>query len=181
MKKIIVLLTCLFVSSANAGIILESDVLVNQEIHNHYFTTTGSGLVTIDVTDTFDNGDGFDSEINLFTDDGSLDLADFLINNDDGFNSGFGSSISMFLDAGNYLLRIGSFDFGNDTGTDAVIIADTNSGGLNGSYTDYDLSISGQYVADNSTPANSIPEPSLMALFAFAMAGLGFSRKRKSA
>ena len=181
MKKIIALLTCLFIGSANAGIITLSDLVINEEINDHYFTVTATGLVTIEVTETIKNNDGFDTEINLFNDDGSLDLADFIKNNDDGFSDGtFGSRISMFLDAGDYLLRIGSIDFGNEFGTDAVIIASSNSNAHN-RHNDYDLTISGNYVTSEQTPPNSIPEPSALALLAFGIAGLGFARKKKSA
>lgn len=174
MKKIISLLTCLFFGSANAGIITASDVVVNQEIHDYYFSTTGTGSVNISVIESIIGTGHFDSEINLFSNDGSLDLSDFLANDDDGGN-GLESFISMTLVAGNYLLRIGSFDFGNSSGTDAVIIASSNTNGYS-SHTDYDLTISGQYVT-----SNSIPEPSALALMALAVTGLSLSRKKKSA
>jgi len=173
MKKIISLLACLFIGSANAGIISASDVVVDQEIHDYYFSTLSTGIVNISVIESIVDSSDFDSEINLFSDDGSLDLLDFLANDDDG-GTGLESFISMTLGAGDYLLRIGTHNFGNSSGTDAVIIAATNSGGHH-SYTDYDLTISGDHVT-----SNAVPEPSVMALFACAIAGLRLSRKKES-
>ncbi|MGK2958395.1 MAG: beta strand repeat-containing protein, partial [Acidimicrobiales bacterium] len=124
-----------------------SGLLVGADIVNYFFSTTASGLVTIRVTETVIDDSGFDSEINLFRDDGSLDLADFIANDDDDGEgpSGYESLLSRVLDAGNYLLRIGNYNFGNSTGTDPVIVAASNSATLVDS-SDYTLSITGEFV-----------------------------------
>ncbi|MGK2958175.1 MAG: beta strand repeat-containing protein, partial [Acidimicrobiales bacterium] len=59
-----------------------SGLLLGADIVNYFFSTTASGLVTIRVTETVIDDSGFDPEINLFRDDGSLDLADFIANDD---------------------------------------------------------------------------------------------------
>ena len=166
-------------NSASAGLINASGLIINEEIHDYYFSVTSLGLVTIDVTETV-AGDpvdlgNFDTEINLFFDDGVLDLSDF-IENDDDHGLGLESYISRVLDAGDYLLRIGSHNFGNSSGTDANIIAAVNTGGHHG-YTDYDLAISGDYV---TSTAASVPEPGSLLLLSAGIAALGFSRKAKA-
>lgn len=123
-----IILACLMITSVQAGAIRTSDSLRNEEIHDYFFSTTQSGLVTIEIFETIEDETDFDPEINLFVNDGLLDLGDFIENDDDDGSdySGFGSYISRILGVGDYLLRVGYSNFGDDNGTDSSIIGLTN-------------------------------------------------------
>ncbi len=96
-------------SSAHAGLITGSGVILGPEIDDYYFTVTGTTAVTISVTETEVGGGGWsNSEINLYFWDGSLDPADFIANDDDS-GDGYESFLSLALDAGTYVLRVGTF------------------------------------------------------------------------
>jgi hypothetical protein len=73
-----------------------------------YFTVGSDANVSIAA-----NGSGVDPQIHLFTDDGSLDLADLLASNDDG-GPGFNSLINAYLPAGDYVLAVSDFSFSSD-------------------------------------------------------------------
>lgn len=125
----------------DANSITASGLLVDTDIDDYYFTVTASGTVTINVTETIVDLSDFDTEINLFHDDGSLDLSDFIANDDDG-GEGLESQLSLQLDPGDYVLRIGTHGFGDAGGTSTDIIGPTNPGGHHDG-SDYTLSITG--------------------------------------
>lgn len=155
-------------ATAHAGLITGSDLVVGQDIDDWFFTTTGTGTVTISVTETVPGGD-FDSEINLYFWDGSLDFADF-IENDDDDGGGLQSFISRTLDAGTYLLRVGTYNF------DPEYVGPTNPGGFQ-SDTDYTINISGDFVQPYQT--TDVPEPATLAVFGMGLLGLGLAGRRR--
>lgn len=164
-------------SSAQAAIINASGLVVGGEIDDYFFSVTAAGTVTINVTPTTVDDAEWDTEINLFIDDGVLDLADFIENDDDG-GGGHSSQIIRSLGVGDYLLRIGNFNFGNFDGTDPEIIAAINGGQSNTSdISDYDLSISGDVVAAQT---DSVPEPMTLSLLGAGLAGIGMARRKRS-
>ena len=121
-------------------------LLVGPEIDDYFFTVTTTDLVTINVTETVPGNNGaffFDPEINLFRDDATLDLSDFIANDDDsaGGPSGFECFLQVTLNPGNYLLRIANFDFGDSGGTNPVIIGATNPAAVSNRQSDYTFSI----------------------------------------
>ena len=85
-----------------------------------------------------------DLEFNLFFDDGSLDLSDFIFNWDFSGPGGTESLTYNGVAPGDYLLRISNFDFGNLTGTDAEAIGSVNLGGFGFAIGNYDLHLSTQ-------------------------------------
>ena len=134
-------------------------------IDSWYFNVGTASEVEISVVSP--NGD---PEINLFFDNGNLSLDDF-IENDDDDGPGLNSYIYRFLDAGDYLLRISEWDFGNTSGTDARILADFHDSV--GSTWGYTLNISGEYVS-----AKAVPEPLSIALFGLGLIGVGLAARK---
>ncbi|MGH7209148.1 MAG: PEP-CTERM sorting domain-containing protein [Nitrospiraceae bacterium] len=153
-------------------------------------------LVDISVVDI--SVSPFDPEINLFRDDGSLDLADFIANNDD-FGVSRNSMINASLQPGSYLLRISGFNFGNDDGTDSEILGIVNppdlltpSGGSTGFYFGEiatrcqrvfpdeveECSAIGSFGRESEVGA--VPEPASLMLLGSGLAGLGLWRSRHS-
>jgi hypothetical protein len=127
------------------------------------------------------NGDGesafFDSYIRLFRDDGSLDVADLIAENDGGFAT-FGdgsvhyldSIISTALDTGSYILAISSVFLStsdaigstNPNGT-SIFTYDPSSGFLTHDHGDYRITFTGDVL---------VPESPGLALAAIAGATL---------
>ena len=164
-------------TTAHAGLITGSGLLVGGAIDDYHFSVTATGVVTMHAAETVVGDNGafvFDTEINLFRDDGSLDLSDFIANNDDGGGgpNNFESLIVLALDAGNYLLRVGNFNFGG--GLDPVIIAAVNTEAASNRQSDYTLSIMGDFVV---SPVASVPEPTALSLLGLGLAAIGFARR----
>jgi hypothetical protein len=156
----------LMVGSASAATILSGSGTLTSisPIDDWYFTVAPhlAGPIEISVGST----NGGDMEINLFQDDGSLDLADFLENDDDD-GPYLDSYILRDLAAGDYLVRVGLFNFGDDGGTLPIIIGDDYN--YYGDPVDYNIDVS------------PTPEPATMLLFGTGIAGLaGLSRRKKN-
>jgi PEP-CTERM motif len=164
--SVILLMTSI---QANALVISQSgSISPSNSIEDFNFTIGMAGNYSI-TTDS----DG-DTEINLFRDDGHLDLVDFLANDDDGQGVLFGgSAINMFLDAGSYLLRASEHDFGNDDGTDIEVIGSENDQ-IDQSF-DFTLNIEGENPLFDSliTDTGSISSTSSIDDFFFSVGTAG--------
>ncbi|WP_199292056.1 DVUA0089 family protein [Coleofasciculus sp. FACHB-712] len=151
------------------------------------FTVNTAGIVTIDVLAygfNFGNGPSeLDSQLYLFSNNGSLDTSDFIASNDDnpyGFSDGSTSSLdsylSLFLDTGNYKLAISDYLFTVDE-VIAGIQTDFNVLYGNG---DYQTTFTGDITLAGDENPTSVPEPaSALGLLAFGTLGAGSLLKRK--
>ena len=114
-------------------------------------------------------------EINLFDYNPTLRLDDFLANDDDSGGSR-NSFLNVWLSRGNYRIRISEWDFGNDAGTDPIILADTLPGV--GKTFSYSIFIEADQVFLGYHPVAEPPTYLLFTLGLFYL--LRFNRKPKS-
>jgi hypothetical protein len=170
------------------------------------FTVDTAGVVTIDMlswestgvsyTDVNHDGEGtyFDTFIHLFNNDGALDVGDLVASNDDFNNFSTGESrtdgsitsldsyLSLALNAGDYILAVGSYNLTLEDAVDGV--NETTSNHLKGwddnansvfdaDHGDYQITWSGD-VTMTSDPGTggAVPEPSSLAIFGLGALGL---------
>ena len=138
------------------------------------------------------NGDGeiayFDTVIRLFNDDGSLDAADQIAENDDslpGDGANDGSIFSAdsywqgFLNAGDYILVVGDWDLTIGEAINASMINTNSWGPLGGTEGLNDLLLSDH--GDYQLSVSPVPEPATMLLVGSGLLSLlGFKRKSKT-
>jgi len=137
-----------------------------------YGFTWGGGLFEAATNGLFGSSRDFDTMLFLFDSAGTFIAA----NNDtfDGINFNLGSLISETLVAGDYFLGISGFsnDAENSLNSEfrfgATGVLDHWEG--SGSTGNYTIGI-----------AQNVPEPTSIALFGLGLAGLGLSRRKKSA
>jgi hypothetical protein len=152
---------------SNSGFISSTN-----SIEDYFFSVEVAGNYSAFTTSSVD------PEINLFFDDGSLSLDDFIENDDDGFGVFFGDSvINRFLEVGNYRIRVSDSDFGNPEGTGPEIIGDENDN-IDFAF-DFSLSISGAKAQFGE--AVNVPEPSAFALLGLGLLGLAAARRKSIA
>ena len=145
---------------ANAGLIINDDLLSGTTNH-HYISVTSDAVIDFNMTSS-----NIDTYLWLFEDDGTLDVADLLANDDDG-GAGLNSFISIFLTSGDYVI---SADACCHSVSETINMSNTHSHA--GSYS---INISGPVV----TNATNVPEPSTLVIFALGIMGLASRRFKK--
>jgi len=198
MKKIVCLFTCLFIGSANAGIIDFEGLpqsaacgspFTSLSASGFNFTTGHSHICNPTRTDLAFNGtDWFAHDSNstitmteasnsLFDFNG-FDLAEIFIN-----QSSLTLTVTGFLSGGGTVSQLYTTDGINDGGG---ALADFQTFSLNSSFSNLtSVTFSGalNYGLDNLIVNESVPvpEPTSLALLALGLAGIGYARKKKSA
>lgn len=226
---------CMMPGYANAIVIENGTILQtnsNGSTIDYWFFSVGtSGLVTIDTlswetswdtgpwdpagveTATDVNGDGeiafVDTSMILFSDDGTLDAADYIAESHDSGDwyydpisdswwiTDFDAIIEASLSVGDYILAISSYYLDLDEAVEGIVNNDFDFG-VTGPYTcegddgelcgnvleigagDYQISWDGDVkVAYVESTSTKVPEPSTLALFALGVLGLGAWRRRR--
>jgi hypothetical protein len=164
-KLMAAVFACATACAAHAGVVNGSGYLVNGDIDWYGFTNTASGTVNISAVETTPDNSDFDSVLYLFRDDGNLTDDDFIAYDDDsgGGDSFLESWLSLVLNAGDYLLAVG---------THGASLPLPIGGGHHGG-TDYTLTISGDNVS------GQVPEPVSLSLLGIALAAISMTRKKK--
>ncbi len=171
MKKIVCLFACLFVGSVNASTITANFSFDNIASGSFSYDASLDGTL-IDYTEL----NSFQLDFSGLTNT-SYDLAFVLSGNSAWHFFEFDSSIDSFLSQ-----NISGFP---------TTLADIKNSFDQGFFVRDDLQIIRDYVGDSDQfyqnlsisvdRSASVPEPSAIALFGLGLAGLGFSRKKKSA
>lgn len=184
MKKILCLFVCLFVGSINATVI-DTTATWSGNINSGWY---GSGQsFSVDVNDTFFNDVTFsfdassNGQIFDFILSDALNGGNTLFSTSFAVNSGLGFiDIDTNLIGGSTVYAL--IDYNGYSGLSAYFQSDVYAGGnsnfgANGSKSEF-AGLDHVFVA-NFTQNNSIPEPTSIALLGLALAGIGFSRKKK--
>jgi hypothetical protein len=182
MRRIFGFFICLLTMSANASLLnFTGEISDYDDVIITQFTVDSDQTVSL-WTDSFDSGVNFDPITALWSSDGS-----FIAQNDDNasispttqtyYDSGFVEDLT----AGTYYFTISVYDnFADDslnilTGSSPF---DTGCDGCtSGTGLYYSQWLSGVSSAD---VISSVPEPMSVALLVFGLAGIGFSKKKKT-
>lgn len=183
MKKIISLLVCLFAGQSNAGVILDDFEITDSNVSFHVTGTISSlasnyqhqllfGLVDDNTSDwitSFDAGSStwVDGATNAVSTNSVYDLT--------------GTYSDSLLTVGNSDWQIGdlidiTFNF---VGVFNLTNFDVNNFGMQAGYTSGSIVNSTYDIVEGINSVASVPEPSSIALLGLALAGIGFSKKRK--
>ena len=185
MEKIVCLFVCLFVGSANAGVILDDFEITDSSLSFHA-TGTISSL-----------GTSFHQQLSFgLVDD---DTSDWITSFDAGSSTwveGLTNSVStsnVYDLTGIYsdsLLTVGSSNWQigdqidiafNFVGVFNTSNFDINNFGMQAGYRSGSIVSSTYDLVEGINPATSVPEPASIALLGLGLAGIGFSRKKKIA
>ena len=180
MKYLVLLLTCLLLSTAQATLITEThDITASGEgsVGYTYFEVTTEGLF-----DIYTDGPTIDPFIFLFYDDGQLSSGDFLVSDDDDCltsysfcniaDGGRNAFIDdYFLDVGFYVVAVSDFSFDQDEAVSGLNV--NNRVGL------VDIIITSDN-GDAVGPTTDVPEPTSIALIALALIGFSTSKRKKN-
>ncbi|MDH5180002.1 MAG: DVUA0089 family protein [Gammaproteobacteria bacterium] len=149
-------------------------VVVNSNINPNgvdytYFNLDADSLVHLETL-----YGQFDPYMYLFRDDGSLDAADYIAQNDDGGTpalSFYNSLLNINLTAGNYVVVVGDFYLS----IDEAINGYADNSFLSGGYSLLMTANNGNITVTNGVP---VPEPTTLGLLGLGLLGFGFARRK---
>lgn len=185
MKKIVGFLLCLFAGTANAGVILDDLEITGSSLSFHAtgtISSLGSGYhhqllfglvddVTSDWITSFDAGSStwIEGPTNAVSTNSVYDLS--------------GSYSDSLLTSGSSSWQIGDqvdIEF-NFVGVFNLSNFDINNFGMQAGYTSGSIVSSTYNLVEGINSTASVPEPATLALLSLGLAGIGFSRKKKTA
>nr|WP_237476325.1 DVUA0089 family protein [Vibrio eleionomae] len=159
---------------------LDSDETITINLLTYSNTPTGDH-------NNYSSSTGLDTVISLYSNDGSLDLSDYIAYNDDsgsdaassdGSTTDLDSYLTITLSAGEYVLLVSDYDYNGDGySLDAYDIASSINFGdqleTNEGYASYQITWSDNvYLETQSDDDTDVPEPPALSIFLVALLGV---------